>query len=269
MKTLIVLFIVQALFISSAFASEQAASSKEYKNCMFFKETEGIHEFANQLLIEISERSGLAFTNFKAPIKRCIQMMISGETDTMLSTRVTEKRKSWIDFLFVSEGLTRIVFYTRKSDGDWLNSYEDLQGKTIGTTVGFNYFDKFDLDDSVIKQKINDPKQLPKLLLAKRVDAYATYSGLMDGHEYPEIVEAPYAYLVKMAVMALGKNSDIQKHRPLLEQAIKAIVVDGTMNKLSTKYLSGFNMPDTKKPAYTSTETTTDTTTELSTTSID
>jgi ABC-type amino acid transport substrate-binding protein len=254
MKNLILLFLVQVFLITPSFASVDAPEVKEtFKNCNFFKQTEGIYEFANQMLNEISSRSGVSFVSIDAPIKRCIQMMIAGEVDTIVSIRVTELRKSWIDFLFVSEGLTRIVFYTRKADNNWLNEYEDLQGKKIGTTVGFNYFDKFDLDESVVKVKINDPKQLPKLLAAGRIDAYATYSGLMDAHEYPDIVEAPYAYAVKMSVMAIAKESSLQSHRPQLEKAIMGLVTDGTMSKLRTTHLSGFKMPDSKsisaKPA--------------------
>ena len=247
MKPLILLLLVQSFFITTSFASDGAVQTKkEFNNCIYFKKTDGAYHLSTGLIDEISSRSGLSFVNVQAPIKRCIQMMITGEVDSMLSARVNKEREKWIDFLFVSEGLGSIVFYTRKSDGNWLNNYSDLQGKKIGVTIGFSYFDKFDHDDSVIKVRINNQKQLAKLLSAGRVDAYITYSGVIEDIKYPKIVEASYSHPVRISVMAISKGSELQVHRPLLEEAIKGIISDGTMDKLTKIHLLDHKKPDAK-----------------------
>ena len=251
MKLALLFWILQIVFIAPSFASPPlpVADNKEYKHCTFFKETEGIKYFVDDLIEELSLRSKLSFVSVNAPIKRCIQMMISGEIDFMSSIHVTAERSNYIDFLFVTEGFSKIVFYTRKDDGDWFNDYSDLQGKTVGTNVGFSYFDKFDLDDSVKKLKVNDSKQLPKMLAAGRLDAYVTYDGLMDVDVsvYPELTKASYLYDVTMSFLAISKQSPLQPHRPLLVDTIKGIIGDGTMEKFSNKYMPGFKLPFTSK----------------------
>jgi ABC-type amino acid transport substrate-binding protein len=258
MKLSLFFLVLQIFFIAPSFSSIESSEiegseiespdKQEFKNCMFLKKTEGIRYFLEDIVKELSVRSNLSFVNVDAPIKRCLQMMIAGEIDFMLSIHVTEERLKYIDYLFVSEGFTKIIFYTRKDEGDWLNDYEDLKGKTVGTTVGFNYFEKFDVDDSFKKVKVSDPKQLPKMLAAGRIDSYVTHSGLMeaDAKVYSELVKSPYLFGVDMSFLAISKESKLQPHRPLLVGTIKSIISDGTMEKLSSKHIPGFKLPFTQ-----------------------
>jgi ABC-type amino acid transport substrate-binding protein len=133
-------------------------------------------------------------------------MMIASKIDLLASVRVDEYTSKYMSFLHVSDKYTEIIFYTRKSDGNWLNDYVSLQGKTIGTTHGFSYFDKFDHDESLKKFKTNNTKQLSILLEAGRVDAYITYTGIVSIAEgYFKIIKALYSISVKPAVWQLAR----------------------------------------------------------------
>jgi ABC-type amino acid transport substrate-binding protein len=244
MKLSMFFLLLKLTFIAPAFASTENPDQPTYTHCTFFKETEGLRHVVDDLIEEISLRSNLTFKNINAPIKRCIQMMVAGEVDFIASLRVDAYTTKHMTFLFVSEGMSRIIFFTRKSDGNWLNNYADLQGKYIGTTTGFGYFDKFDQDESVKKFNVSNTKQLPMMLKAGRIDAYATYSGLMDsGEENPDLSKAPYSFAVKMSMLAIGKNSPLQSQNSLLEGVVGSILADGTMNKYMQKYLPEYNPP--------------------------
>ena len=238
MKLSLYFLVLQLIFIPPAFSSMESPSKEEYKQCIFFKATEGSRYAAADVVKELSLRSNLSFVNVYAPIKRCIQMMAAGEIDFMLTVRVDEYTSKHMNFLVVTEGVTNIIFYTRKSDGNWLNEYADLKGKTVGTSAGFGYFEKFDLDDSVKKFKANDTKQLPKLLEAGRIHAYVTYDALVGVAEgYSRISQAPYSVGVKMSRLAIGKGSPLQVHRSLIEDNIKSIIDDGTWDRIMFKHV--------------------------------
>lgn len=243
MKLALYLLLLQLTFIPSVFASMEDLDNKEYVHCTFFKQGGGLQYVVQDLIEEISHRSKLSFRNVNAPIKRCIQMMLVGEVDFMLSVRVDKDTSKNMDFVFVSDKLSKINFYTLRSDGNWLNSYSDLQGKIVGTMSGLAYFDKFDFDDSVQKLKVNKTKQLSKILEAGRVKAYVTYSGLAYVDEAdPTIVKAPYFHNVKMAVLGIYKNSALQSHRSLLEDTVSSIVEDGTLAKIQHKHMAQFQV---------------------------
>jgi hypothetical protein len=237
--------VLQFIFILPVFASTEASDKKEYKHCTFFNKGENLHYLVEDIVEEISHRSKLSISNVNAPIKRCVQMMVAGEVDLMLSIRVDEYTSEHMDFIFVSDELSKIIFYIRKSDGDWLNRYSDLQGETIGVMSGLGYFERFDLDDSVKKLTVNKTKQLPKILEASRVKAYVTYAGLADSNaDDTTIVKAPYFHSVKMAILGIHKNSPIQSYRFLLEDTVNSIVDDGTFTKIRRKYMTSFQTPD-------------------------
>ena len=92
MKLSLFFLVLQFFIIAPSFGASESPDKTEYKNCMFFKKTEGIRFFVEDILKELSLRSNLSFVNVEAPIKRCIQMMISGEIDLTLSVHVTEDR---------------------------------------------------------------------------------------------------------------------------------------------------------------------------------
>jgi hypothetical protein len=237
--------VLQFIFILPVFASTEASDEKIYKHCTFFNKGENLQYLVEDVIEQISHRSKLSISNVNAPIKRCVQMMGTGEVDFMLSIRVDEYTSKHMDFIFVSDELSKIIFYIRKSDGDWLNRYSDLQGETVGVMSDLAYFDRFDLDDSVKKLSVNKTKQLPKILEASRVKAYVTYAGLADSNEdNATIVKAPYFHSVKMAILGIYKNSPMQSQRLLLEDTVNSIMDDGTFAKLRRKYMTSFQTPD-------------------------
>ena len=165
-------------------------------------------------------------------------MMAAGEVDMMTSLRVTKERAEHIDFLSVTNGVSSILFYTKKSDGDWLTEYSDLKGKTLGTSNGYLYTDKFDGDDSIKKFKTNDFKQLLHLLEAGRIDAYIVHSGAIGfegGHE--EILKSDFSIPIPVSFLGLARNSPLQAHRALIDETIKALLKDGTYERLKRKHV--------------------------------
>jgi hypothetical protein len=47
-------------------------------------------------------------------------------------------------------------------------------------------------------------------------------------------------------VMAISKGSELQVHRLLLEETIKGVISDGTMDKLTKTHLLDYKKPDAK-----------------------
>ena len=79
------------------------------------------------------------------------------------------------------------------------------------------------------------------MLESGRIDAYVTYSGLVQGYEVaPKIIRAPFYVPVNMGVMAISKKSSMLSHRALLEDAINSVIRDGTVANMRNKYLPDY-----------------------------
>jgi polar amino acid transport system substrate-binding protein len=241
MKPALYFLILQLMFILPAYASTEAQEKQEYKHCTFLIKDEGVRYFIDDIVKELSVRSNLSFVNIYAPFMRCIQMMIDGDVDFVLYLRKNDFTSKYMDLLNVSEMHSSIVFYSRSSDGDWLKNFDDLEGKIIGANKGIGYFDEFDQSQNITKFMTDHSKQLPKLLESGRIDAYVTYSGLVQGSEVnPKISRAPFYVPVSVGLMAISKKSSMLSHRAVLEDAISSVISDGTVANIRKKYLPDF-----------------------------
>lgn len=253
MKLLLCLLMLPTALFSSVLLAKESPAPVSFQHCnRFFVDNsssdkdDALGYITRDLAQEIGRRLSLSIVDVKAPIKRCLRMLQSGEVDFMLLVQITNERSKFIDFVLPSDSEFNVVFMVRKEDGDWLRDYEDLNDTALAIVNGYNYFPKLDGDNSVNKLRVSSPAQLPLVLLANRVDSFATYQGFAKdiSIRYPNIIKASYSYSYgEMSFLGISKSSSLHLRLSELNRIIQDIVNDGTAAKIKNNYSPELFLP--------------------------
>jgi polar amino acid transport system substrate-binding protein len=210
------------------------------------KDGEVIGGFKYEFLETVAERLGWNIEHHYCPFQRCLRSMADGSLDVMVFIALNQQRSQYLDFVQIWQIPRKIPFYIIKGQEHRLQRYEDLFQLRVGVVNGYAYFKAFDNDSRIHKSIVLKEHQLPKMLMAGRIDTYIGFNQRQDRllSRYPQLTIAPFAHgFSDTALLAISKKSPLAKHLKQLEAAALAMIKDGTMDKIWSKYLGDNPMP--------------------------
>lgn len=182
------------------------------------------------------------------PWARMLDSMETGELDMMIDAYITPERQGFMYYSQIPYGTFPQALYALKDsnisfDGD-LNSLKDY---TVGVTRGYSYGTNFDtaMNNQVFTSDESDTVQsLFEKLAGGRVDLAADtyYSGQATlpemGLEDKVVLVEPffdslYSYVV------FSKANDLEPLRDEYDDALRALIANGTMKEIFDKYEMG------------------------------
>ena len=197
------------------------------------------------LVTEVARRAGFAATLELFPQKRMEQMVRAGERDGITVISRNADREGYLVFsepLFAKQA----YFYHRKGfKFDW-NSFADLKGLRIGVVRGHNLGDDFAaavVKHGLILDEASNVESNFRKLMAGRIDVlmanhWSAVSLLAQKEFRGEIIAADKPYFNKSYHVGLSQKSDTALAKlPRINEAIRAMKQDGTLDNLIQKYL--------------------------------
>lgn len=110
----------------------------------------------------------LSFTE-ELPFKRCLAMMKNGQAQLIGGLLDKDDRKEYLHLIPYKPNSNK-VFVLRKNQADQIHRLSDMEGKIVGTVLGYTYFKEFDDNLNIQKSKARDISLSVKKLAARRVD---------------------------------------------------------------------------------------------------
>ena len=246
MKLLVRLLILQVIALNSAQVVAYDSVAASIKHCnKFYATDESMSYLSRDLAQELGRRLNTTVVDVKAPIKRCVELMKTDQVDFMLYAHKTDERSKYMDFIHSSKN-EKVVFMIRRKDGNWLRNFSDLKTKTLGMINGYNYPSQLHADIDIHKLLVMKPKQLPKILLAGRVNAFVTFQG--HAHTiavaYPDIVTASYDIEhFDMSFIVINKASSLYQRLDEVKRVSLNMIGDGYFDMKLEEYLPGAISP--------------------------
>ena len=195
---------------------------------------------------ELTRRIELPMAEVNCPFVRCITSLFNGSVDFVFLLSVKDERRAGMDFVQVWPGNIKVIFMLPSGRGHTIQSYDDLLGKRLGVVRGYAYFSKLDSDTRINREVVVAPQQLPKLLKAGRIDAFASYGHLEQDilARYPGFESAPFSGRYgELGFLAVSKKSPLQERLPELNKAVLEMIKDGTLDAILDMYLPGERLP--------------------------
>ncbi len=198
-----------------------------------------------ELMEELFQRIDHPVTLMLHPWKRCIYMVKNNQADALMLTVHTVERERFACFRepFFEN---KILFYHRNElEFSW-NSFADLKGLTIGVVDGAKYSQEF--QDAVQQYQLQTEVvssielNLNKLM-AGRIDITPVLDVvaarmIADNQSYAGIVASIEKPLRTTPMqMAISRRSDLMDYKKQINQAIKDMKADGTVDRLYKKYV--------------------------------
>lgn len=195
-----------------------------------------------KIINKVAKRIRIKIEFKECPWKRCIEMIKEGDADIITSFAKNFEREKFTYYIEPFYNINTLVFYGRKGKVSIIQKYEDLYNIEIGVVKGSVYFEPFDSDLKIDKQKINFDIQLLKMLESGRIDAFLgseiTYDYLIIKEGFQGKFEKA-SFIVETEVksyIAMSKKSKFVKMIPQISAAIKEIVENDGIEKLVNEY---------------------------------
>lgn len=208
-------------------------------------------EFANGLNAKIVKtvvsRLGAELDMKYVSFARKLVLMEQGRIDLCAGLHRNAEREKYIHFVEPPYlKFSGKYFFVKKNSGVKLETYDDLHGLKVATSINSKYFDQFDNDDKIIKAPVSKVEQKFRMLAKGRVDAVIhSYSGGMNMIKrlglQDEIVVADFRYLVSNAIyIGVSRKSFLMEKIDDVEALIHEMVEDGEFGRIVDEHY--FNM---------------------------
>lgn len=197
-----------------------------------------------EIVRELGRRIGADVEIVQCPLKRCMSMLEQGLADIAIGYKDTPERRRFLHFLatpYRNHSADR-VFYLIPEQGVEVRSYTDLATLRIGIKLGAEYFERFDKDAALNKAAVRDTETNFRKLALGRLDT------LIVPEDQGEAVVAKLGMRDKVSkavyrqpdptprAIAIGLNSPYASRVAELEQAMSAMVKDGTLEALYKRH---------------------------------
>ena len=204
----------------------------------------GFDGIDQELLQELSARTGIEIYPLRYPFSRALQDMQGGRVEIMTSLVKTAERSQYIGYLSTPYYQCHTAFYALPAMATQIRSYDDLYGKKIGYVRGSAYFEPFDHDARLLKNGVSNESQLPGKLLKGRnqlfigADCQVDYA-LQEKGLTGKIVPTLYRPSHPLALyIGYSKAAGIEKEAALLDNALAQMVAEGWVAHLIQSYLT-------------------------------
>ena len=229
-------------------AFSQLAPWKNYENGEF----KGAYAALGR---EIAKRLNMSASFELCSLKRCLSMMKVGYADIIIGIKDTPERQQYMHFLKTPyRGSTAKVFYLLKSSTYKIKVYEDLYHiPRIGEKTGGKYFPRFDKDNLLHKEPVNNNRQNFLKLVRGRIDTVviAEDQGEFLLHELglrDKIKKAEYFYKdYSPRYLGVSKKSLHTNKLDEFEQVMSQIKSSGALRKIMIDhFFHPYNIPTTQ-----------------------
>jgi len=191
---------------------------------------------------KMEEELGMTIEIQRHPWARALEMMRNGQADMITGAARTTEREIFMHYIPASYFAVRPVFYTQRGKGQFIRSYQDLYGKSIGYSLHSAYFEPFNSDTKLNKVGLTTEPQLLQVLALNRLDLVIgtdpnlSYDRARLG--YLESLE-PTAYqpIDKTELfVTLSKKSKALELAPEIERILRKFLADGTIDEILKAY---------------------------------
>lgn len=200
-------------------------------------------EFANGLNAKIVKtvvaRLGGELDMKYVSFARKLVLMEQGRIDICAGLHRNKERERYIRYVDPPYlKFSGKYFFIKKGSPVKLETYDDLHGLKVATSINSRYFDKFDSDPQIIKAPVSKVEQKFRMLAKGRVDAVVhSYSGGMDMIQrlglQDEIVVADFRYLVSNPIyIGVSRRSRLMKRIDEIEELVSGMVKDGEFARI-------------------------------------
>lgn len=170
---------------------------------------------------------------------RKLVLMEQGRIDLCAGLHRNAEREKYIHFVDPPYlKFSGKYFFIRNNSSVKLETYDDLHGLRVATSINSKYFDKFDNDPQIVKTEVSKVEQKFKMLAKGRVDAVIhSYAGAVDiinrlGLQ-DEIVAADYRYLVSNAIyIGVSRRSHLMARLDEIEALVHDMVENGEFARI-------------------------------------
>ncbi|MES9844298.1 MAG: transporter substrate-binding domain-containing protein [Candidatus Sedimenticola sp. PURPLELP] len=190
---------------------------------------------------ELASRLDVEVRFIEVPFKRALYMMRYGNADIMLGPNRNTEREAYMEYTGATLPRESKAFYVHP-EADGISRYEDLVGRLILVHQGKVYFDRFDQDETLRKvpvaeygnavQKVSNCVScvviMPEMegdYLLKQLDVGLKKSGFK--------VEGKLSYIT------ISRRSSTLSLQERMELAMEQMKMDGTFEKILTRYQRG------------------------------
>lgn len=198
---------------------------------------------------EIAKRGGYELHFIKAPWKRALELMRSGDADILSSAYLTPERKVFMQY-FDRPYLRSlpIAFYYKNDSGVRIDKFTDLyKYSEIGVLRGASYFKRFDTDPEIQKVEVTTQEQLYPMVLHDRIKLMAGYipteNYFIFKYGYQNVIRrSNYIYNEPSFVyMAISKKSPLIKNYYRLNSINTLLHNEGLIKKIVNEYYERYN----------------------------
>ena len=198
-----------------------------------------------ELVQKITDDLGISITSKYEGLWNVVQdHMRTGDIDVIVAAYKTAERETYMDYS-IPYTVDPVSLFVAKGHEFLFENWNELIEKKGVVTVGDSYGQKF---DNFIKEKLDvrevaTPDEAFELLESGEVDyfVYALYSGenyLTNNNMSNEIISLPEQVSAENFYITISKKSSMTKYLPKINLLIKKYTMDGTIEKLITKYRS-------------------------------
>jgi len=261
MRRLIVTIVCCYVFFASTVFSEEiltACGDSNYPPFTYIERQEGaepkvgqkIRGVASDVLRIIFGELGIKIeAKYVGNWKRCQVNVEEGKVDILMGAYVTEKRKKYAVYTETPLAPDPQAVFVWKGREFKFEKWEDLKGKRAGITLGFSAGKEFDefLEKNTYVQRVSDHRQNYMKMELGRIDfePNGLYAGLIkvkeSGYE-GRIVPLPTRINTEYLYTPVSKKSMYLKYLMRLEDGLKKLRADGTIDKLVKKHIEHYSI---------------------------
>jgi polar amino acid transport system substrate-binding protein len=168
-----------------------------------------------------------------------------GAADIIVGAYLTEDRKRYLAYPASPYMDDANVVWVARDKPIVFHKWEDLIGKTGTAMLGESYGEKFDrfIKDRLQIDWVNSPTQSLTMLAMGRVNYYpfSLYGGQIQVQQLGfagRIVNLPDVISTEGTYIGISKKSRFLKYLPQIEAAIVRLRADGTVERLTKKYVA-------------------------------
>jgi polar amino acid transport system substrate-binding protein len=175
--------------------------------------------------------------------KRCLWEVKKGYADIVVAAYRIASREP--NFAFSQQHIVAdpIGVFVNPNKNKNYHSLNDLKGKTVGLLFGDSFGDSLDkfIDDNNQVEYVSKGQQNFKKLAHGRIDfmPLGIVSGKLQTKKFgydKQIIVAPFKLETEYYYLALGHHSELSQHLPYINQRLKQLHDNGTIQQLLTKY---------------------------------
>lgn len=176
--------------------------------------------------------------------KRCQSNVEHGNVDILLGPYMTEERKKYAVFTATPLASDAQSIFVWKGREFTFEKWDDLKGRRVGVTLGYSGGKKFNkfLRKNTKLDRVSERLQNYRKLELGRIECISEglYTGLINARKFEyegRIVPLPTPVNAEFMYLSISKKSKYEHYLPQIEEGLKKLRADGTIDKLIKHHL--------------------------------